>query len=454
MKSKFQYSWANEINMADARIPWPLQLLTTSLGRLANLRSALVALALTSLTVVCGCILLLLLLLDFHSGGFAAEPPTVAPRSVDEAGRLFETLVPQVEISLSAEALQSLRTQPREYVKVTLREGTNVFANVGLKLKGSRGSFRPVDDRPALTLNVDKFQKGQTFHGLDKLHLNNSVQDPTLMDEMICSELFRLAGVPTARATLAHVKFNARELGFYVLKEGYNNRFLKRNYKDASGNLYDGGFLMDVDEALKKDAGTGANDWSDLVKLADAANEPDLAKRKERLEGILDVDKFMTFSALEMLTCDWDGYVQNRNNYRLYHDPSTGKFVFIPHGLDQMFGDVNYPITPGGSGRSRGRFRGFRRSGLVADGVFEVMDFQRRYLDRMGELLKKEFTVDTLNAEINRIESKIRAQVGRSDPQFVNYMSRCAQNLRRQVDERVRFAQAQHAALMRRLRPE
>ena len=375
------------------------------------------------------------------------------PPPADAASVLFNTLIPRCEISLEPEAVQSLRTQPREYVKATLRVGTNVFLDVGVKLKGSRGSFRPVDDHPALTINMDKFVKGQSFHGLNKFHLNNSAQDPSLMNEIIASELFIAAGVPTARATHARVQFDGRDLGFYVLKEGYNKRFLKRHFKDTKGNLYDGGFLMDVDENLEKDSGDGPENWSDLVALWDAANEPDLAKRKTRLEAVLDLDRFMTFTALELLTGHWDGYTQNRNNYRLYHNPETEKFVFIPHGMDQLFRDVNYQITPGASESGRGRGRGgFRRNGMVAMRVFEVTDFQHRYLDRMGQLLEKEFTAEWLGAQVNRIEARVRSQLGTTDPQFASYLGAHARNMRRQLAERVRSAKAQHAALMKHYR--
>jgi hypothetical protein len=34
---------------------------------------------------------------------------------------------------------------------------------------------------------------------MEKFHLNNSVQDPTFMTELICGELFRQAGVPAPR---------------------------------------------------------------------------------------------------------------------------------------------------------------------------------------------------------------------------------------------------------------
>ena len=33
----------------------------------------------------------------------------------------------------------------------------------------------------------------------------------------------------------------------------------------------------------------------------------------------------------------WDGYYNDCNNYRLYHDPASGRMVMMPHGLDNMF---------------------------------------------------------------------------------------------------------------------
>ena len=64
---------------------------------------------------------------------------------------------------------------------------------------------------------------------------------------------------------------------------------------------------------------------------------------------ILDIDNFLKFMAMELMTCHWDGYCNNRNNYRFYFDPQTKKAYFFPHGMDQMFGDTNVGIlhTPG-----------------------------------------------------------------------------------------------------------
>ena len=255
----------------------------------------------------------------------------------DPSIQFFAEQVPRMEIRLDAKAANSLRNDPRTYVLGTVIEGGVQYTNVSIHLKGAAGSMRHFDDRPGLTLNFNRAAKGQKFHGLEKLHLNNSVQDGSLMNEMICADLYLAAGVPTARATHAVVQINNRKLGLYVLKEGYDEEFLKRNFKRTDGNLYDGGFLNDIDQPLKLDEGKTPANHEDLKALVNAAYERELPKRQQRLEALLDVDRFLSFVALNMLTCDWDGYVAKPNNYRLYFNPESGKAVFIPHGMDQMF---------------------------------------------------------------------------------------------------------------------
>src|SRR3954451_9091471 len=153
--------------------------------------------------------------------------------------------IPTIEIEVKGANLTALRQNTREYVGATVREGKTTYTDVGIHLKGAAGSFRVFDEKPALTLNFDRFKAHQKFHGLDKLHLNNSVQDPSYMTEIICGELFRAAGVPAARGTCARVSVNGRDLGLYVLKEGFGKEFLQQYFPNVDGNLYDGGFLRE-----------------------------------------------------------------------------------------------------------------------------------------------------------------------------------------------------------------
>src|SRR6185436_13454519 len=144
-----------------------------------------------------------------------------------------------LQISVPQESVSALRTNARDYVRATVREGSNVWSSVGIHLKGSVGSFRNIDAKPALTLSFDKFAPEQRFHGLRKIHLNNSVEDASYMNELLGSELFRAAGVPAARVTHALVELNERPFDLYVLKEGFTEEFLARYFRHPDGNLYD-----------------------------------------------------------------------------------------------------------------------------------------------------------------------------------------------------------------------
>ena len=270
----------------------------------------------------------------------------VDPVKKDASDTLFdEGRIPRLRIEINPQQMQRLREDARRYAEATIvEEGGATLGKVALKLKGAAGSFRDINDRPALTLNTDKFVAGQRFHDLEKFHLNNSVQDESYLNEWICWKLCQQAGMPAPRVTHARVWLNGRDLGLYVLKEGFDKRFLKRHFADTHGNLYDGGFLMDIDANLEKDLGDGPDDHSDLKALAAACREPQPEARWQRIAEQLDVEAYLNFMALERLGCHWDGYSCNRNNYRLYFDPKTKRSYFLPHGMDQMFGDPNFSL--------------------------------------------------------------------------------------------------------------
>ncbi len=224
------------------------------------------------------------------------------------AALFAEPTVFAVNIELSADDLVSQRREPRRTVLSRVLVDGREYAGVGIHLKGGDGSFRPVDEKPALTLTFRKGAPGGRFFGLRQIHLNNSVQDPTYLCEDLSGELFRRAGLPAARTAWASVQLNGRKLGLYVLKEGFSEDFLRLHFHDAKGNLYDGGLHHEIDEPLKLESGRGPRDHSDLAALAAAAQESDPGLRWKRLEGLLDVDRFLSFMAMEILAGHIDGY--------------------------------------------------------------------------------------------------------------------------------------------------
>jgi len=94
-----------------------------------------------------------------------------------------------LRIDLAPNELKALQQDNRKFVRTTVREGTNVWKEVGIRVKGAAGSTRGLNDKSALTLAFAKYTPGKRFHGLRKIHLNNSVQDGSYLTENICSEL-------------------------------------------------------------------------------------------------------------------------------------------------------------------------------------------------------------------------------------------------------------------------
>lgn len=307
------------------------------------------------------------------------EPQVPAPPTRDASDDFFDNgVIPTLKIVLKEPQAKKLREDPRHYAKCklieTLPDGETTYIDVAIKLKGAAGSFREFDDRPAFTLNMDKHEKGQTFHAMEKLHLNNSVQDESYLCEWLCSDIARDAKVPATRVTHARVWLNDRDLGLYVLKEGFDRPFLTRHFGDATGNFYDGGFVQDIDVDLEKDSGKGPDDHSDLRALLSACREPDPQARQTAMAERLDVDAFVRFMAHELMTAHWDGYTSNKNNYRIYFEPPHGKARFLPHGMDQMFGDPGFPILE------------FFEP-IVANAVMHTPDWRKQYRERVSELL-------------------------------------------------------------------
>jgi hypothetical protein len=302
--------------------------------------------------------------------------------------------VPTFKIEIDKASADSLRREPRKYVKCTLKVGDETYKDVAIHLKGAAGSFRGFDDKAALTLNMNHFAKGQLFHGLDKFHLNNSVQDGTYLNEIICGDIALGAGLPTPRGTHALVELNGRKVGFYVLKEGFDKAFLHRHFGDVTGNLYDGGFLQDIDAPLKLDNGT-PKDHKDLKALVAACREPNAEKRFAAVDKLMDIDRMITNACLQVIATDWDGYCRNRNNYRVYFDPKSGKAVFFPHGMDQMFNSPQEGLWPGWGG-------------LAARAVLDTPEGKKRFIARLKEMNEKQFALDKIYKRIDELVPRAR----------------------------------------------
>jgi hypothetical protein len=357
------------------------------------------------------------------------------PRGSDPSGPFFRNgVIPRIKIEIPEAQMQSLRQQAREYVPCTIIEdGKTRYERVGVHVKGSAGSLRGIDDRPALTLNFDKFKKGQTFHGMDKVHLNNSAQDPVFLNELLSAELFAAAGIPAARTTHARVWLNGKDRGLFVLKEGFDKRFLKRHFADATGNLYEGGFVQDLDGDVRLMNGSGPADRRDVKAVVNACRMPDGAAKWRRMAALIDIDRFLTFMAMELMTCHWDGYCANRNNYRFYFDPASRKMVFFPHGMDQMFENPGFSILSYSAGS------------MVPRAVMGNPQWRSRYRKRVSELMKLFVPADRLVKRVEFHHRRLRPVLAELGPYYAAGFDRRVEELKQRLAARAPSLVSQNA---------
>lgn len=417
---------------------WGLGFLSvTSVNSVANqIENGVVVVSLNKRIAVwlAGCLFGLVVSCRGPEGGQTESPVKPVPPKPDPSRLFFErTALAEIRIELETGDERKLREDGRRYAKCKLTERVpnldkpdapteTVFEQVAIKLKGAAGSFQELDGKPAFTLNMNKHVKGQAFHGLDKFHLNNSVQDESYLSEWLCTEIAREAGIPATRVTHANVWLNGRDLGLYVLKEGFDKPFLTRSFGDPSGNLYDGGFLQDIDTDLEKDSGDGPDDHSDLRALKAACDEPDPDRRWESIESKLDVEALLTFVAFENMTCHWDGYTPNKNNYRIYFDPKDGRARFLPHGMDQMFGDPGFPILE-------------YPPAIVASAVLHNPAWRARYKERIREMLPL-FAPQRLHEKLDTVIARLEPLVRARGDDFANAFNDRAREFKDRVAAR------------------
>lgn len=335
------------------------------------------------------------------SSQFPAALASKAPRG-SATDELFASGRPlQIALNIPEEGIAALRpsrpaltSDAKPEATATVLEGGREYLDVTVRLKGA-SSFQPIDARPSFTVHFDKSAKNQTFHGLTKISLNNSTQDPTRLHEALSREVFAAAGVPVPRAMYADVTLNGRALGLYVLTEGYDKRFLERHFARTDGNLYEGGLLQDITSGLQRDTGRNPRSDEAVERLIRAALEPDPHQRFNELSAVLDLDRFLSMLAIETMLAHSDSYSMNRNNYRLYHDTATDKIVFMPHGMDRVLGRhrsaLDLSIVP-------------PRLGLVARALQSTAEGRRLYVDRVAALFEGVFRPDALCRRVRELD--------------------------------------------------
>ena len=113
--------------------------------------------------------------------------------------------------------------------------------NVGIRGKGntSLSSVKSMgSSRYSFKIEFDQYDKTKSYHGLDKLCLNNIIQDNTYMKDYLAYTLMSEFGVDAPLCSFVYITVNGEDWGLYLAVEAIEESFLERNYGSNYGDLY------------------------------------------------------------------------------------------------------------------------------------------------------------------------------------------------------------------------
>ncbi len=131
--------------------------------------------------------------------------------------------------------------QSEEYSNCTVVIDGEAYKNVGIRGKGntSLSTVASMDsDRYSFKVEFDQYDKNKSYHGLDKLSLNNVIQDNTYMKDYLTYQMMNEFGAKAPLSSFAYITVNGEDWGLYLAVEGVENSFLQRNFGNNYGELY------------------------------------------------------------------------------------------------------------------------------------------------------------------------------------------------------------------------
>jgi spore coat protein CotH len=300
------------------------------------------------------------------------------------------------------------------------------FKDVGVRYKGN-GSFVMLKGSPpkrSFKVDLNDYVKGQRLAGQGKLNLHNRAGDEGFLTESVAYRLYREAGVPAPRTAFARVSVTAppglvhKYLGLYSVVEEVDEAFAKERFGSKRGAIF-----KPVTQALFGDLG---DDWAAyahvydakagvmavqarrVIEFAQLVTYADDGTFARRLGEFLDVDEFARFMAVTVYLANVDSILHTGQNFYLYLDPRTGRFVFIPWDVDGSFGQIfgeqlrmaKLSVDHPWAGTNR-----------FLERVFKVEAFRAAYRARLGEFARTIFEPARFHREVDELARAIRPAV-------------------------------------------
>ena len=309
-------------------------------------------------------------------------------KEIGYESRLFDTSkVHTIDIVMDdwESFIDNCQSEEYEICEITIDGET--YNNVGIRGKGNT-SLSNVSSmgssRYSFKVEFDQYDDTKSYYGLDKLSLNNIIQDTTYMKDYLTYQMMNEFGVSAPLCSFVYITVNGEDWGLYLAVEGVEESFLQRNYGNNYGELYKpdsmnfgggrgngknfdaqnmgGGMSMGTSDVKLKyiddDPASYSNIFSSAkTDISDADQKRLIQSLKilssgEEIKSVVDVDKVLRYFVVHNFVCNGDSYTGSMiHNYYLYEE--NGKLSMIPWDYNLAYGtfmggnvteEVNSPI--------------------------------------------------------------------------------------------------------------
>lgn len=410
-------------------------------------------------------------------------------KTVDYAQNFNKTEVMSFSIDVDEDAWQEMLDTATEenYIKANVTINGTTIENVGIRAKGN-SSLRQVaqddsTDRYSFKIKFDKYVKGQTWNGLDKMVVNNMISDASYMKEYLSYDIMSYIGVDAPLFSFANINVNGKAWGLYLAVEDIDSGYLARAKNDEGeiykpnndGNMGAGGMgdrqppegmeppsdtVTGTGDANSQTANTrgeggrgfgrggGMNGGTNGVSLVytddkvssysgifDNARTKTTEEDEQRvvealknlnegtdLEKYVDVDAVLKYFAAHNVVVNMDSYTSNMgHNYYLYEN--NGKISMLPWDYNMAFGG----FQAGSASEVVNLAIDTPLSGVtmeerpILSKLLEVPEYKAKYHEYLQEIVDGYFANGKFEQTVQTLNNLITDYVKNDATAFVTY---------------------------------
>jgi spore coat protein H len=253
------------------------------------------------------------------------------------------------------------RYTTNDYYTANMKWNGTTVTNVGIR---SRGTGSRSGTKPALRVDFSHYATGRTFLGLNAVDLNNGVQDPSNLREMLTMKFYRAMGIPAPRMAPVALYVNNAYFGLYTVVEEIDEAFLTRWFAENGGYLFEYKWTYAYQfEYLGTDLAayaalyeprTRVNESPGALYLPIEAMTRTITDASD--EGFdaavgqyFDIGLFVRLVAAQAVIAECDGLTGNWgvNNHYLYRFANRSLHQFLPWDASSSFHALEYPLHAG-----------------------------------------------------------------------------------------------------------